>query len=77
MHETFTKWTKMLFGNAWAPVNFNGSPCKEFKMDRGDGQECPLAAPYFFLIIGEVLNHIIMNATIEGRILGVELLGGE
>lgn len=75
MHESFTKWTKMLFGNAWAYVNFNGIPCKEFKMDRGDMQGSPLAS-YFFLLIMEVLNHIIKIAMIEGIILGVKLLVG-
>ena len=48
----------MFFDNAWASVNLNGSPCKEFRVERGVKQGCPLA-PYLFLIIREVLNDII------------------
>lgn len=35
MHGTFIQGTKMLFGNAHAFINLNGSPCKEFTMERG------------------------------------------
>ena len=76
MHETFIKWTKMLFGNAWASVNLNGSMGKEFRGERGVRQGCPLA-PYLFLIVGEVVNHIIEKSMREGRILGVKLPRGK
>ena len=61
----------MLFGHAWAYVNLNGTPCKEFIVERGVTQGCPLA-PYIFLIIEEVLNHIIRQGMKEGRTIGVK-----
>ena len=38
-------------------------------------QGCPLA-PYLFLIVGEVLTHIIKKAVAEGRLRGIYLPGG-
>ena len=67
---------KLLFGNATAAVNINGSPGRSFKVERGVRQGCPLA-PYLFLIVGEVLTHIIKKAMAEGKIKGVVLPGGK
>lgn len=75
MHEIFIKWTEMLFGNTWAYVYLNGNPCNEFKMERGVKQGRPLA-PYNFLIVGEVLNHIIRKTMREWSTLVVKLLQG-
>ena len=36
---------------------------------------CPLI-PYLFLIVGEVLTHIIKKAVKEGRLEGITLPGG-
>lgn len=59
MHETFIKWTKMLFGNARTFVNLNGSPSKKFKVERG-GQAIPWHPTLdLFLIKGEALNHTL------------------
>lgn len=76
IHESFIKWTKMLFNNARASVTLDGTPGKEFRVERGVRQGCPLA-PYLFLIVGETLNHIIKKAMREGRIHGVKLPGGK
>lgn len=76
MHGTFIKWTKMLFVNAHALVNLNGSSIKEFRDEREIRQGCSLT-PYLFLMIEGVFNHIIKEAIREGRILGIKLPGGK
>ena len=51
-------WVKLLFNNATAAVNLNGSPGQSFSIKRGVRQGCPLA-PYLFLIVGETLTFMI------------------
>jgi hypothetical protein len=51
-------------------VNLNGSPGGNFKIEREVRQGCPLA-PYLFLIVGEILTHMIKKAVAEGRLRGV------
>jgi hypothetical protein len=75
MSTTFIKWVKLLFTNASAAVNLNGSPGENFKIERGVRQGCPLA-PYLFLIVGEVLTHVIKKAVTDGRLRGITLPGG-
>lgn len=58
----------------WPQLNLNGSPGSSFKVERGVRQGCPLAS-YLFLIIGEVLVHIIKKMVAEGRLRGISLLG--
>lgn len=48
---------------------------KEFQIERGVGQGCPLA-PYLFLLVGEVITHIIKKAVASGRLRGITLPGG-
>jgi hypothetical protein len=58
-------------------VNLNGSPGGNFKIEREVRQGCPLA-PYLFLIVGEILTHMIKKTVAEGRNLrGVFLPGGK
>lgn len=68
--KKFISWAKLLFGNASAVVN----PKNIFKIERGVRQGCPLA-PYFFLIVGEILTHIIKKTISEGRLRRITLLG--
>jgi hypothetical protein len=63
--EKFIEWVKLLFTNASAAVNLNGSPGGNFKIERGVRQGCPLV-PYLFLIVGEILTHMIKKAVAEG-----------
>ena len=74
--DQYIGWVRLLFGNATAAVNINGSPGSNFQVERGVRQGCPLA-PYLFLIVGEVLTHIFKKAIGEGRIRGVVLPGGK
>ena len=46
-HEQYVPWVQLLFRNASAAINLNGNPGKEFKIERGVRQGCPLA-PYIF-----------------------------
>ena len=62
--ENVIKWVKLLFVNASVAVNLNGNPIGNFKIKRGVRQECPLA-PYLFLIMGEILIHMIKKAVAE------------
>ena len=73
--EQFVGWVKLLFGSATTAVNLNGQPGKEFKIERGVRQGCPLA-PYLFLIVGEVLTHLIKKTERKRRIRGITLSGG-
>ena len=72
--KKFISWIKLIFGNASTTLNLNNNPRNIFKIERGARQGCPLA-PYFFLIIGEILMHIIKKAVLEGRIRRITLLG--
>lgn len=74
--EKFINWVRLLFGNALAAVNLNGSMSNSFKVKRGIRQGCPIA-PYLFLIIGEALTHTIKKASTEGRLRGITLPGGK
>ena len=76
INEKFVDLVKLFFGIASAAVNFNNNPCSMFKIERGVRQGCPLA-PYMFLIVGEVLTHIIKKAVSEGRIIGSSFPGGK
>jgi hypothetical protein len=74
--EKFIEWVKLLFTNTSAAVNLNGNPGGNFKIERGVTQGCPFA-PYLFLIVGEILTHMIKKAVAEGRLRGVFLPGGK
>ena len=73
--STFIKWVKLLFINASAAVNLNGSPGESFKIERRVRQGCPLV-PYLFLIVGKVLTQGIKKAITEGKLRGITLPGG-
>ena len=76
INKQYIGWMRLLFGNATAAVNINGSPGSNFQVERGVRQRCPLA-PYLFLIVGEALTHVFKKAIGEGRIRGVVLPGGK
>ena len=75
IHEQFVGWVQLFFGNTTAVVNLNGNPGKEFKIENGVKQGC-LLSPYIFLIVGEVLTHLIKKAETEGRLRDISLPGG-
>ena len=76
INEKFVDLVKLLFGIAYVAVNFHNNPCSMFKIKRGVRQGCPLA-PYMFLVVGEILTHIIKKAVLEGGIIGSSLPWGK
>ena len=61
----FINWVKLLFNNATAAINLNGSPNNNFRIERGVRQGCP-SAPYLFLIVGEALTHMFKKQLPRG-----------
>ena len=76
INNKFIQWVKLLFANISATVNLNETPGSTFKVERGVRQGCPIA-PYLFILIGEVLTHIIKKAVVEGRLKGITLPRGK
>lgn len=74
--EKFIGWVKLLFYNASATMNLNGNQGDNFRIEQGVRQGCPLT-PYIFLIVGEVLTHVIKKVVKEGMLRGVYLPGGK
>lgn len=70
--EVFIEWVKVFFDNTSAAVNFNGNPSGNFRIEMRGKQGYPLA-PYLFLIVGEILIHVIKKAVAEGRLKDVYL----
>ena len=46
--EEFTRWVKLLFGNASTAININSSHAYSFKVEKGFRQGCPLCTLHFF-----------------------------
>lgn len=63
-----------MFGNASVAVNLNGNQGNNFSIERGVRQGCPIA-PYLFLVVGEVLTHIIKKVVVKERLRGITLPG--
>jgi hypothetical protein len=55
IYTNLIKLTKLFFHEASAVVNINTCPSKSFEFERRVREGC-LLVPYFFLIIGELLN---------------------
>nr|GEU59129.1 ribonuclease H-like domain-containing protein [Tanacetum cinerariifolium] len=61
-------WIKGCFNSATFSVLINGSPSKEFSLERGLRRGDPLS-PFLFLVAAEAL-HVVMEEAIEKMILG-------
>ncbi|KAJ9541443.1 hypothetical protein OSB04_027949 [Centaurea solstitialis] len=66
-------WIKGCLTSASISVLVNGSPTEEFHMERGLRQGDPLS-PFLFLIIGEALQVMILEACNKGLFDGLKLL---
>ncbi len=64
----------VLFQNVQVMVCFDGGIIKPFKMKREVKQGFPLA-PYLFILMGEVFNFMVKDATRVGKIQRISLLG--
>ncbi|GKU96367.1 hypothetical protein SLEP1_g9608 [Rubroshorea leprosula] len=68
-------WIQECLRSNSVSILLNGSPTKEFVMQRGLRQGDPLA-PFLFLIVAEGLNGIISLAVAKGLFEGVPIGGG-
>lgn len=71
-NETWIRWLKALFDSMRPSVLINGSPTKEFKMERGLCQGDPLS-PLLFNLVGEMLHRLLDKASDSGIFKGIEL----
>ncbi|GKC44027.1 putative RNA-directed DNA polymerase, partial [Tanacetum coccineum] len=65
-------WISSCLSSATILVMINGSPSKEFKMERGLRQGDPLS-PFLFLLVVEALQTSIIEACCKGLFKGVSL----
>ena len=72
--DIFIRMSCLLFKDVVARVSLNGKSTKPFSIAQGVKQGCPLA-PYLFLVVGEILNHVIKREVCMGQIQGIRLLG--
>jgi hypothetical protein len=70
----FINMVKVLFQDMKAIVCINGGITSSFKVERRVRQGCSLA-PYLFILVGEVLNFMMKEATSRGIIKGISLMG--
>jgi hypothetical protein len=75
MVQKFIKMVKLLFKDAITRICLNGCITKSFKIEVEVRQGCPLA-PYFFLIVGEVLNFMFKEVVKLKHIKRITLSGG-
>ncbi|GKB37421.1 putative RNA-directed DNA polymerase, eukaryota, reverse transcriptase zinc-binding domain protein [Tanacetum coccineum] len=66
------KWISSCLSSASISVFLNGSPSKEFRMERGLRQGDPLS-PFLFLLVAEALQVSILEACNKGIFRGVSL----
>ncbi|KAJ9564448.1 hypothetical protein OSB04_000414 [Centaurea solstitialis] len=65
-------WIRGCLKSASTSILINGSPSKEFRMERGLWQGDPLS-PFLFLLAGEVLQQMLVNACNSGLFKGLQL----
>ncbi|XP_071686954.1 uncharacterized mitochondrial protein AtMg01250-like [Rutidosis leptorrhynchoides] len=65
-------WIKECLKSASISILFNGSPTKEFSLEKGVRQGDPLS-PYLFILAAEGLNVLTKKALDVGLIKGAEV----
>ncbi|KAJ9561194.1 hypothetical protein OSB04_006354 [Centaurea solstitialis] len=70
--QKWIMWIKGCLQSATTSVLINGSPTKEFQMKKGLRQGDPLS-PFLFLIAGEVLQQMVIEACNQGLFKGIRL----
>ncbi|GKB52572.1 putative RNA-directed DNA polymerase [Tanacetum coccineum] len=65
-------WIQVCLNSAYASVLVNGSPTKEFKIERGLRQGDPLS-PFLFILAIEALNVAFLEARYKNIFIGVEV----
>ena len=72
--DNFVNWFKTLYSASSGRVINNGYSCRDFSINRGVRQGCPLS-PYLFIICAEILARSVNdNSSIKGiRLFGTEV----
>lgn len=70
--DKWINWLKAIFESARPSILINGSPTKEFNMERGLRQGDPLS-PLLFNLVGEMLHKLLESATKSGIFEGINL----
>lgn len=70
---TWCSWIKGFLSSSSISVLINGSPTKEFVMERGFRQGDPLS-PFLFLIVTEALQVTVLEACNKGIYKGLSLI---
>ncbi|GKC99825.1 putative RNA-directed DNA polymerase, eukaryota, reverse transcriptase zinc-binding domain protein [Tanacetum coccineum] len=70
--DKWCKWIYSCLNSAFASVLINGSPTKEFKLERGLRQGDPLS-PFLFILAAEALNVAILEATNHNIFHGIKV----
>lgn len=60
-----SKWIKVCLESSSVSVLVNGSPTREFKMEKGLRQGDPMA-PFLFLVVAKCLNVLMLDAKEKG-----------
>ncbi|GKC63795.1 putative RNA-directed DNA polymerase [Tanacetum coccineum] len=66
------KWVESFLSSSTMSILVNGSPKKEFNLERGVGQGDPLS-PFLFILAAEGLNAIINEAAKKGIFSGISI----
>ncbi|XP_057444502.1 uncharacterized mitochondrial protein AtMg01250-like [Lotus japonicus] len=69
-------WIRGCLESASVSVLVNGSPCGEFRMEKGLRQGDPLA-PFLFLIVAEGLNGLFLDVVSLGKFVGYKVGGND
>lgn len=73
--QKWVSWIKECLSSPCVFVLVNGSPTKQFQMQKGVRQGDPLS-PFLFIIATEGLNWIFKNVEVEGLIKGLVMSNG-
>ncbi|GJS39855.1 putative RNA-directed DNA polymerase, eukaryota, reverse transcriptase zinc-binding domain protein [Tanacetum coccineum] len=66
------KWIHSYLNLAFASVLINGSPTKEFKLEKGLRQGDPLS-PFLFTLVVEALNVVLIETTNNNFFNGIKV----
>src|SRR4051812_17353388 len=72
--ERWIKWMKAIVFTSHMSVMVNGSPTKEFKVEKGLRQGDPLS-PFLYVIVAEGLKWLVNRVVVNGTYAGINIHG--